>query len=203
MRSSPLFFFFACATFVVITRKFFDGDSSFNSFFTLLCRLFAAVFIDSRLLRLILLYHLLILSFVDNIQLHFYHRSIYLVFVLLLSAECFVRIYTEAMIPPERTFRTSDTNSLSVCRELCFVEGIRCQMFSLGISSRGNGTCQLSSDRMSENAGRRPRGTIYDPDFNLYQRKPNCGIREPNSTPQSEGKQWTCRWKEELILTIF
>lgn len=92
------------------------------------------------------------------------------------------------MIPPERTFRTTDTNSVRICRELCFNEGIRCQMFSHGISSRGNGTCQLSEQRMSENAGRRPRGTIYDPDFNLFQRKPNCGVQGDSGMPKPDGK---------------
>lgn len=86
------------------------------------------------------------------------------------------------MIPPERTFRTSDTNSVRVCQDLCAAEGERCQSFSLGISARGNGTCQLSGERISENAGRRPRGTLYDPDFNLYQRRANCEGNENDST---------------------
>lgn len=93
------------------------------------------------------------------------------------------------MIPPERTFRTSDTNSIGVCQGLCASEGIRCQSFSLGISARGNGTCQLSGDRISENAGRRPRGTIYDPDFNLYQRKVNCGTDDTNDLMRPTGDQ--------------
>lgn len=90
------------------------------------------------------------------------------------------------MIPPERTFRTSDTNSVRVCQELCANEGDRCQSFSLGISALGNGTCQLSAERISENAGRRPRGTLYDPDFNLYQRKVNCGDDNDSTRPTSE-----------------
>lgn len=67
-------------------------------------------------------------------------------------------------------------------------EGKRCQSFSLGISALGggNGTCQLSSERVFENAGRRPRNTIYDPDYNLYQRKENCGIRDNNEMPPKD-----------------
>lgn len=103
----------------------------------------------------------------------FHPRIVFTIFVSF-PADCFVRIYAEAMIPPERTFRTSDTSSVRLCQELCEAEGNRCQTFSLGISARGNGTCQLSGERISENAGRRPRGTLYDPDFNLYQRKVNC-----------------------------
>lgn len=91
------------------------------------------------------------------------------------------------MIPPDRTFRTSDTNSVQVCQDLCMAEGMRCQSFALGISSRGNGTCQLSGERIAENAARRPRNTIYDPDFNLYQRKINCGIQDNNDLPGSNG----------------
>lgn len=89
------------------------------------------------------------------------------------------------MIPPDRVFRTSDTNALNVCREQCMGEGRRCQSFALGISAQsgGNGTCQLSSERVFENAGRRPRNTIYDPNFNLYQRKENCGINDNNDMP--------------------
>lgn len=106
-------------------------------------------------------------------------------------AECFTRIYKEAMISPDRVFRSSETNSLQVCREQCMEEGIRCQSFALGInlSSGGNGTCQLSKERAFEIAGRRPRNTIYDPNFNLYQRKENCGTDDNNGKPPKlEGK---------------
>lgn len=94
------------------------------------------------------------------------------------------------MIPPNRVFRTSETNSLRVCREQCIEEGKRCQSFALGISIRGggNGTCQLSKERVFENAGRRPRNTVYDPDFNLYQRKENCGVSDNTAMPsKNEG----------------
>lgn len=70
-------------------------------------------------------------------------------------------------------------------------EGKRCQSFALGISSvgSGNGTCQLSSERIYDSASRRPRNTIYDPDFDLYQRKENCGISDNNEMPpKDEGK---------------
>lgn len=109
------------------------------------------------------------------------------------AAECFTRIYKETMILPSRVFRTSETSSIRVCKELCMVEGSRCQSFALGISSigGGNGTCQLSSERIFEHAstGRKPRGTIYDPDFNLYQRKESCRIQDNNEMPpKEEGK---------------
>lgn len=100
------------------------------------------------------------------------------------TAECFTRIYKEAMIPPDRVFRTSETSSLRVCKEQCIEEGMRCQSFSLGISAiGGNGTCQLSHERVFEHAGRRPRNTIYDPDFNLYQRIENCGMQANDDMP--------------------
>lgn len=92
------------------------------------------------------------------------------------------------MLPPDRTFRTSDTNSVAVCEELCTAEGARCQSFSLGISRRGNGTCQLSEHRVAENAGRRPRGTIYDPNFSLYQRKLNCLVDDNMDSFRPGGK---------------
>lgn len=79
------------------------------------------------------------------------------------------------MIPPTRVFRTSETSSIQMCKGQCIEEGMRCQSFALGISTlSGNGTCQLSSERVFENGGRRPRNTIYDPEFNLYQRIENC-----------------------------
>lgn len=107
--------------------------------------------------------------------------------------ECFTRIYKEAMIPPNRVFRTSETSSIRICKEQCIEEGMRCQSFALGISTQsGNGTCQLSSERVFENAARRPRNTIYDPDFNLYQRMENCGEQTNNgmmpAQPLSPGK---------------
>lgn len=95
------------------------------------------------------------------------------------------------MIPPSRAFRTTETNSLNICRGQCIEEGSRCQSFALGINAKsgGNGTCQLSSERVFENAGRRPRNTVYDPNFNLYQRKENCGTNDNNDMPSKlEGK---------------
>ncbi len=48
------------------------------------------------------------------------------------------------------------------------------------ISSRGNGTCQLSS-KVVDSANNRPKGTIFDPDFDLYARKTtNCFV-DPNT----------------------
>lgn len=38
---------------------------------------------------------------------------------------------------------------------------------------RGNGTCQLSTEKFSLASGR-PSGIIFDPDFDLYARKTNC-----------------------------
>lgn len=110
--------------------------------------------------------------------------------ILFEESLCFARIYKEAMIPSNRVFRTSETNSLQVCREQCMQEGKRCQSFALGINAQsgGNGTCQLSSERVFENAARRPRNTIYDPNFNLYQRKENCGINSSDMPPKIEGE---------------
>lgn len=41
------------------------------------------------------------------------------------------------------------------------------------IHPRGNGTCQLSSQRIDASKSR-PVGTIFDPDFDMYARKENC-----------------------------
>lgn len=106
-------------------------------------------------------------------------------------------------MPSERVFRTSDTNSVRICQELCAAEGLRCQSFSFGVSARGNGTCQLSGERVSENAGRRPRGTLYDPDFNLYQRKANCNIDDDLTRPTSGFETETTSFAEQLIFTNF
>lgn len=98
-------------------------------------------------------------------------------------ADCFERLVLEATIPFERTFRTTDTNSVRVCENLCIAEGDKCQSFALGIHSKGNGTCQLSSIRIDQLSGRRPIGTVYDPDFDIYQRQLNCGISTSNLLP--------------------
>lgn len=72
-------------------------------------------------------------------------------------------------------------------------ESSRCQSFALGISTHGggNGTCQLSGIRLSgiPTNERRPRNTIYDPEYNIYQRKENCRIQDNNEMPpKEEGK---------------
>lgn len=87
------------------------------------------------------------------------------------------------MIPFERTFRVVETNVIRECENLCKAEADRCQSFALGIAPKGNGTCQLSSIRIDPTTGRRPAGTVYDPDFDIYQRQLNCGINEPVGKP--------------------
>ncbi|XP_067632029.1 uncharacterized protein [Eurosta solidaginis] len=87
--------------------------------------------------------------------------------------DCFERIALEAMLPFEKTFRTEDTNSLKMCKEKCIQAGEKCQSISFGVHRRGNGTCQLSTEKYSASGGR-PSGVIFDPDFDLYIRKTNC-----------------------------
>lgn len=82
------------------------------------------------------------------------------------------------MIPFERTFRVVETNVIRECENFCRAEADRCQSFALGISPKGNGTCQLSGVRVDASSGRRPPGTVYDPDFDIYQRQLNCGVGE-------------------------
>ncbi|XP_037050767.1 uncharacterized protein LOC119084803 [Bradysia coprophila] len=101
--------------------------------------------------------------------------------------DCFERIVLEAMIPFDRTFRTTDTNKKQICEKLCIAEGDKCQTYSLGISVKGNGTCQLSSNKIDLSTGRRPSGTLYDPDFDIYQRKENCGNYDTTSSPPLPG----------------
>ena len=86
--------------------------------------------------------------------------------------DCFERIALGAMLPFEKTFRNSDTNSLKICESLCLNDK-ECQTFAFGISGRGNGTCQLSA-KVIDATNSRPVGTIFDPDFDLYARKYNC-----------------------------
>lgn len=106
---------------------------------------------------------------------------------LFTHVDCFERIVLEAMIPFERTFRTTDTNKLQICEKLCIAEGDKCQTYSLGISVKGNGTCQLSAHKIDLSTGRRPAGTVYDPDFDIYQRKENCGVADIGSSPPQPG----------------
>ncbi|XP_055917150.1 uncharacterized protein LOC129949610 isoform X2 [Eupeodes corollae] len=96
--------------------------------------------------------------------------------------DCFERIALEAMLPFEKTFRTEDTNSLMACKEMCIRAGDNCQAISFGVHRRGNGTCQLSSEKI-DSTGSRPPGTIFDPDFDLYARKTNCFDLHDNTIP--------------------
>uniref|UniRef100_A0A182NBM5 Apple domain-containing protein n=1 Tax=Anopheles dirus TaxID=7168 RepID=A0A182NBM5_9DIPT len=99
--------------------------------------------------------------------------------------DCFERIALGAMLPFEKTFRNSDTNSLKICETLCLNDK-ECQTFAFGISGRGNGTCQLSS-RTIDATKSRPVGTIFDPDFDLYARKYNCFLDGPTNPPPRPG----------------
>ncbi|XP_037942015.1 extensin-like [Teleopsis dalmanni] len=97
-----------------------------------------------------------------------------------IKLDCFERIALEAMLPFEKTFRTEDTNSLKMCKDKCLQAGEKCQAISFGVHRRGNGTCQLSTQKYSLTGGR-PSGIIYDPDFDLYARKTNCFDLSDNS----------------------
>ncbi|XP_065081067.1 uncharacterized protein LOC135703711 [Ochlerotatus camptorhynchus] len=101
--------------------------------------------------------------------------------------DCFERIALGAMLPFEKTFRNSDTNSLKICETLCLNDK-ECQTFSFGISGRGNGTCQLSAN-IIDATNSRPVGTIFDPDFDLYARKYNCFLETggPSNPPPRPG----------------
>uniref|UniRef100_A0AAG5DRB9 Apple domain-containing protein n=1 Tax=Anopheles atroparvus TaxID=41427 RepID=A0AAG5DRB9_ANOAO len=99
--------------------------------------------------------------------------------------DCFERIALGAMLPFEKTFRNSDTNSLKICETLCLNDK-ECQTFAFGISGRGNGTCQLSANTI-DNTNSRPVGTIFDPDFDLYSRKYNCFLDGPTNPPPKPG----------------
>ncbi|KAL5287018.1 hypothetical protein ACFFRR_008145 [Megaselia abdita] len=85
--------------------------------------------------------------------------------------DCFDRIALEAMLPFEKAFRTEDTNSLKVCKDKCIQAGEKCNIIAFGVHRRGNGTCQLSSEKFDAS---QPMGTIFDPDFDMYSRNANC-----------------------------
>ncbi|XP_053691927.1 uncharacterized protein LOC128740411 [Sabethes cyaneus] len=101
--------------------------------------------------------------------------------------DCFERIALGAMLPFEKTFRNSDTNSLKICETLCLNDK-ECQTFAFGISGRGNGTCQLSAN-IIDATNSRPVGTVFDPDFDLYARKYNCFLDTggPSNPPPRPG----------------
>uniref|UniRef100_A0A182JNP2 Apple domain-containing protein n=1 Tax=Anopheles christyi TaxID=43041 RepID=A0A182JNP2_9DIPT len=99
--------------------------------------------------------------------------------------DCFERIALGAMLPFEKAFRNSDTNSLKICETLCLNDK-ECQTFAFGISGRGNGTCQLSANTIDATKSR-PVGTIFDPDFDLYARKYNCFLDGPTNPPPKPG----------------
>ncbi|XP_058448113.1 uncharacterized protein LOC131428297 isoform X1 [Malaya genurostris] len=101
--------------------------------------------------------------------------------------DCFERIALGAMLPFEKTFRNSDTNSLKICETLCLNDK-ECQTFAFGISGRGNGTCQLSAN-VIDATNSRPVGTVFDPDFDLYARKYNCFLDSggPSNPPPRPG----------------
>jgi hypothetical protein len=46
-------------------------------------------------------------------------------------SDCFERIALGAMLPFEKTFRNSDTNSLRICENICMMDK-KCNTFSFG-----------------------------------------------------------------------
>lgn len=65
------------------------------------------------------------------------------------------------------------------------------------ISTRGNGTCQLSSE-VIDSTGSSPPGTIFEPDFDLYARKTSNCLVDPGP-PNSGGGFLPPRPGSELI----
>lgn len=57
---------------------------------------------------------------------------------------------------------------------------------SFSISTRGNGTCQLSSEPI-DSTGSSPPGTIFEPDFDLYTRKTSNCLVDPGPPSNSAG----------------
>lgn len=87
------------------------------------------------------------------------------------------------MLPGDKVYRTIETNSLKICEEQCANERETCQAFAIGISAIGNGTCQLSMEAANDSGDRRPKGTVYDPSFDIYNRKQNCIPVDDNLIP--------------------
>lgn len=72
--------------------------------------------------------------------------------------------------------------------------------FNYSVHRRGNGTCQLSKQIFSSSGGdsrnpekaegqvrnKRPMGILFDPDFDLYERKTNCFDFTPNTIQPEE-----------------
>lgn len=111
-----------------------------------------------------------------------YFFNLFILFLSFFVADCFQRVVIEAMLPDDQVYRTVETNSVRQCQDYCSAEGDRCQAFSIGISQTGNGTCQLAKTPAPE-GGRRPKGTIYDPSFDIYNRKKNCFPVNDNVIP--------------------
>lgn len=101
----------------------------------------------------------------------------------LLFSDCFQRVVLEAMLPEDKVYRTTETNSVRACQDQCTGDGDRCQAFAIGISKAGNGTCQLAAEPAIESGERRPKGTVYDPSFDIYNRKKHCFPVNDNVIP--------------------
>lgn len=115
--------------------------------------------------------------------------------------DCFQRVILEAMLPDDKVYRTIETNSVRACQDYCAAEGDRCQSFSIGISQGGNGTCQLAKTPATESGDRRPKGTIYDPSFDIYNRKKNCFPVNNNAIP-TDGKMYCFFIQQYLVIKM-
>lgn len=78
------------------------------------------------------------------------------------------------MLPQNWVIDVIETNAVNECERYCR-KNKNCRTFALGISFKGNGTCQLSGKEINK-TNTRPKGTIFDPDFDLYTQRLNCGI---------------------------
>lgn len=115
-------------------------------------------------------------------------RLLIAVVTFTISTDCFQRVVLEAMFPGDKVYRNIETNSVRMCQDYCASDGDRCQAFAIGISTAGNGTCQLSAESATESGERRPKGTIYDPSFDIYNRKKHClPMGHENAIPSAIG----------------
>ncbi|XP_065344573.1 uncharacterized protein LOC135942400 isoform X2 [Cloeon dipterum] len=84
---------------------------------------------------------------------------------------------------------------LTSCEKKCY-ENNDCRAFSFGMGRHGNGTCEMqvrnSAEKADQRRGRRPRKLETtqqpeDPDYDLFERKPECDTPSDSQHPPGEG----------------
>ncbi|KAJ8924277.1 hypothetical protein NQ315_007069, partial [Exocentrus adspersus] len=89
---------------------------------------------------------------------------------------CYERLAIGQRLNQKNVYKHFEYNTLQECQAACTKQQNGCRAFSFGIGTKGNGTCELSSDPVKETADLKPIGTVPDTDYDLYIKKLGCSV---------------------------